>query len=478
MKATCLFTGAELGPDTREEHAIQRFMGGRLVSREITSSEFNNNCGSFCDDAMRASYGMLLTRLAPLFPSASQIGGIQADSSDASKCLFIEPGGILTMRGLAVLERDEATRRPKTVVGPDEASVRRFAKQAQMSDTAPITRVELTDDDVVSIRLPLISPEFELAALKSLLLSFDFLMRQHANRFTRSQYLAEVRSFVRTSIDEKRIHGDLLNPISLGIQLEKRPLYEALRCKMQFANTPFEHFMLVAGNFPQRCIDGVWVVFGFEPIGFRLCDSYDGDDFCYGLVNPVVKGHSASGLIELPLQDDLLCRPTNRRSFQRAGSSPACQALLMATAEQMASEIAAQRAHTCDKAIYCVHKRLESEKWLIERLRDLHNSVKSASMFELVEARLLNLYPHHQSTCGFKSAVRHAVDRQLSKYYEKLQTITDVESSMLWSYWLDKLRLALDELVGIYGLPGGGYFCDVEIRTDALATDSPPDNST
>ena len=60
MKATCLFTGAELGPDTREEHAIQRFMGGRLVSREITSSEFNNNCGSFCDDAMRASYGCLL----------------------------------------------------------------------------------------------------------------------------------------------------------------------------------------------------------------------------------------------------------------------------------------------------------------------------------------------------------------------------------------------------------------------------------
>jgi hypothetical protein len=47
--STCLFTGKVLTPDTREEHTILWSLGGRVRSRRVTSSAFNEACGSHVD---------------------------------------------------------------------------------------------------------------------------------------------------------------------------------------------------------------------------------------------------------------------------------------------------------------------------------------------------------------------------------------------------------------------------------------------
>ena len=464
MTPTCLFTGARLGPDTIIEHTIQRCLGGRILSNEVSSTEFNNRCGSFCDDALSSAYGFLLNRLAPLLPSASQPGAIKAISSTAPDGLVIEPGGILARRGTVVVER-YPNGHPKTVHGPDEASMRKFAKRAKMPDNVTVISVPLTDDNVLTTHLRVISPELELAALKSLLLSFDCVMSRDPDRFTRSRHLHGVRSMIQKSVEQKLVNGDVLIKHSLGIQLEKLAFYATLRDRMPFEKTPFEHFMLVAGNLPARCIDAVWVVFGFEPFGFRLCDSYDGPDFCLGLVNPVLKGRSASEVVVLDPQDELLCRPTNRRSFHPQQDTSD----LLATATDVVNEIAALRAKAFDRSVFYVHMLPEGEEWLVGRLQHLQSTDGHACMVDLLAARLCSLYPQHESTPEFKTNVTGFLTRRLHECPDDMQTETfeQVESQKTWPRWLCVLRPTLEDLVEVYGMPGGGFFCDGRISNDA-----------
>ena len=314
-------------------------MGGRIVSRAVSSNDFNNKCGSYCDDQLRKVYAILLSRLAPLLPSASQPGLLPAIASDAPLGLAIGPGGILERSKIFVLEKDSETGKPKTVLGPDEASLRRFAMRAKMPVTAKFATAPLTQKDIVTTHLPFFSPEIELAALKSVMLSFDCLLQDLPERFTRADCLRSTREAVRQSIESQRVQGEILDANSFGIQLEKLPLYAALREMMNVEETPFEHYMLAAGNLAQRCIDAVWVVFGFEPFGFRLCDRYDGPDFCYGLVNPILKGQTASGAIELRSLDELLCRRTNRRTLQKAAHGPIDQSAALKLSEQAVAEV-------------------------------------------------------------------------------------------------------------------------------------------
>jgi hypothetical protein len=258
----------------------------------------------------------------------------------------------------------------------------------------------------------------------------------------------------------------------LGIQLEKLEFYAALRAKMEVKQTPFEHFMLVAGNLPQRCIDGVWVVFGFEPFGFRLCHAYDGSEFCYGIVNPVLKGFSASRLIKLNPGDELLCRPTNRRSSQVVEDGSDDEEAVLDAMKRVASEIGPLRARACDEALYRVHIQPECEGWLVERLRELHAARGFTRVVDLIEARLCSLYPNKKTSSDFRTRSENVLDRYIQEPDNvKTQTVEDVESRNLWPAWLSVFRLALKDLVDFYGLPGGGVFCDAEISANPDAWD-------
>lgn len=72
--STCLFSGATLAADTREEHTILRSLGGRIRSRRVTSSAFNEACGSYIDPYLLLPYAETMATLRPLL-SAEHKGG-------------------------------------------------------------------------------------------------------------------------------------------------------------------------------------------------------------------------------------------------------------------------------------------------------------------------------------------------------------------------------------------------------------------
>ena len=62
---TCLFTNTELSAATREEHTIQRSLGGRIRSREVSSDRFNEECGGLIDTYIRDAYADRMAILGP-----------------------------------------------------------------------------------------------------------------------------------------------------------------------------------------------------------------------------------------------------------------------------------------------------------------------------------------------------------------------------------------------------------------------------
>ncbi|MFO0915816.1 MAG: hypothetical protein U0795_22845 [Pirellulales bacterium] len=381
-------------------------------------------------------------------------------SPDGVKGLVVEPGAVLARRGISVAERDPITDRPKKILGPSELALRQWAEKHRISINSDIQTEPISTTGVVTGKVHVVSPVLELAALKSLLLSFDHLLIDSPNPFTRSADLALVREVVRESVQREQAH-ELLHTLVLGIQLEKMELYAYLRQRMKVEQTPFEHVMLVGGNRAQRCIDGVWLVFGFEPFGFRLCDNYHGDDFCYGLVNPVVKGRGPTNLIELPLLDELLCRPTDRRSFQH--SADEYEDLTQTPQFQRAvQEITSLRDGAFDRATELVHLSGECEDWLREQLYAVHVLERMEKMRDLLRFRILDLYPHC-CTEDFRECVNTALCRAIDSCVD-IDCNATVDHGLSvegWQSWLRILRHSLQIVKERFGLPGGGFTTDI-----------------
>ena len=114
MANLCLLTGQELNSQTRNEDAIPESKGGRIKSRWVCSSEFNNQSGSFCDTSLGQAYRLIQLKLAPLLPSFCQPPNATAISSDMLNGMVIEPGGVVGLSGNQVLERDDAGRPKKS----------------------------------------------------------------------------------------------------------------------------------------------------------------------------------------------------------------------------------------------------------------------------------------------------------------------------------------------------------------------------
>jgi hypothetical protein len=135
---------------------------------------------------------------------------------------------------------------------------------------------------------------------------------------------------------------------------------------------------------------------------------------------------------------------------------------------RLVPEIGKGRTEAFDKAVYLIHTSPQCEDWLVERLRDLRCANGFTHMRELVEDRLLSLYSLREASAEMKSQVARTVDRALQDCLSGMghQTIADVESLGLWSNWMRVLRFSLKELFEVYGLPGAGFYCDAQMRTE------------
>ena len=65
--STCLFTSEILSSiSTKKEHTILKALGGRIVSREVTSNDFNSKTGENIDFKLANQFMLIMRELAPL----------------------------------------------------------------------------------------------------------------------------------------------------------------------------------------------------------------------------------------------------------------------------------------------------------------------------------------------------------------------------------------------------------------------------
>ena len=185
--ARCLFTDEELIPLPAVEHTIPRGLGGRIESQEVSSTAFNGRCSQVLDRFIIELYSDVMSVLGPVLPGASRAGLRFVEMPGHRGRYAIDGHGRLTLRGAQPLEFDPVTGRPTAVLGTDEASMRRIIDQNIQPGATERRREDLPpSQNVVFPRRATLCAEIELAALKAAMLSFDHLLRNNPDRFTRS----------------------------------------------------------------------------------------------------------------------------------------------------------------------------------------------------------------------------------------------------------------------------------------------------
>jgi hypothetical protein len=455
---TCLFTNTELTVSTREEHTIQRSLGGRIRSREVSSDAFNERCGGLIDPYIRDVYANTMAILGPALPGASRAGDQPVQIPGQPGRYVIDDRGNLTLRGTAIIERDPATNRPTAVLGAEEEAMRRIAEQNSRPGGAQRrTNVMPPSQDVLSPRRAVLCSEIELAALKAVLLSFDHLLRDDPNRFTRSAALHEVREFVRRSVmADGAVDNRQMQRFVLGLQYEPDYLtvYENRRRQTCFPETPFEHVLLASANPATRTLDLVFWAFRVDPHAFRVCDDWQGDAFTYVAVNGVLAGTTFSEAIRLP-GGHLLCRPTRRRSNFHVTTpfEPAEQ-------EQIRLEMFERRSGLYRQAVDYIERGFDDVA--IESLKNYAslNADGDHRLTTAVKRRLAVMFHRRIGEPEARQRFDQIVAGVLAGAPDEQWTASGgaVPAPTLdWPSWLVRIRQCLDLLREPFGLPGDIY---------------------
>jgi hypothetical protein len=454
----CLFTNSQLGAATREEHTIQRSLGGRIRSREVSSNGFNERCGALIDTYFRDLYANTMAILGPALPGASRAGDQQVQIPGQPGRYVIDEHGNLTMRGAAVIQRDPASNRPTAVLGVEEPSLRRIIEQiSQPGGTEHRTNVMPPSQDVLHSKRAVLCSEIELAALKAVLLSFDHLLRREPDRFTRSPALQEVREFVRRSVmEDSPLDNLLMQRFVLGLQYEHDYLaaYEDLRRKADFPETSFEHVLIASANPATRTLDLVFWAYRVDPYAFRVCDDWRGQALTYVVVNGVLAGTTFSEAIRLD-GGRLLGRPTQRRSNFHVTTpfGPVEQT-------QLRQELFERRANLYRQAVDYVERSFDDIA--IENLKNYAwlNPDGDYRLATAVIKRLAVMFHRRIQEVEARLLFDQIVARVLSGAPDDLSPPpSDVASAPVvdWPRWLTLIRQSLDALREPFGLPGDIY---------------------
>jgi hypothetical protein len=460
---TCLFTGVSLDSKTRVEHTIPESLGGRIETRRVTSSDFNERWGSLLVAALKAPYASIMNRLGPLLPEAHKTRMVRIDVEGEIPGLILDEDGVVTRDGLEIIARDPKTKRPRVIIGSDEKAIRKILRQAGASDDQiTLSYVPANSANYHTSTVPIIWGDIELGALTATLLSFDELLRDRGNRFTRSDEFAPVRDFIRTVVQNGRFtDGNDLHRFSLGLQYEKLPGLIKLRDKSTHPKTPFEHVLFASGDAAARTVDLVWLVLGFDPFGFRI-DNWRGSYFTYMIVNGILKDTSVSGLIELPATG-VICRPTDRRAFPDRLPAPAKQAAIM-------DEISQRRRAAWEEAVYLVETT--ADEFIIGNIK-LAGDLKggTSTLRSLVSHRLRRMYGRKFYDSAFETNVDGLVGTRRPELPSEIAAQTYVADSdgggVDWQRWLTFYRTCLDDLVAKHGKPG-----DTSAGNSVVVTDS------
>lgn len=450
---TCLFIGEALTRQTHEEHTLLRAMGGRIRSRVVSCDKFNHRAGETVDRTLALVYAIHMNVLAPLLSTEHQPGLLAVSVPGDCPGLVLEHGA-LTLRNLAILSRDE-NGRPNRVMAPAVEASKRIARQLGMGKNVEISFAPASQSSSFQLDCPTIRPAIEVAALKACLLTFDHLLQDNPNRFTRSTALVEVRRFIQKAVMDEDVDTSMCHRFSLGMQYDRLPLYRQMRRSIPFDETPFEHVLLVAGYAPERCIDIVWIVLGFDPFGFRVAHDWNGGSFAFGVVNGVMKGGGFSPAVPLVAPDTLLCHPTNLRSCNEE------------PVEANVQEINSRRLAAKAEAAYLVEMKAPDAL----QYNFVQNALCGPPSQRKIGAQILNrLQSFYGRTPDLKRAVINVFRSNLRGELKQVlqEYIVDgSESAVNWPICLRIYQACLADLRSRFGLPSGDFV--QETRTDSTS---------
>ncbi len=214
--------------------------------------------------------------------------------------LYLEPGAVPSKSRLEVF-KDPQSGRPIGIQAPDEDTIRAFAEKHD-ARVQGISHEPATTERAAIVRRPLFSREIEIAALKSALLTFDDLLRNDPDPFTRSECVKPVRSAICECVMNESKADGLLRDVVWGVDYVAAAQMQVLVDEQlpQFASH-FQHILIATGNAAARTLDLVWAVLGFEALRFRLSDRWRGNgaDFTHVFACGVLRDSHPSPLERL-----------------------------------------------------------------------------------------------------------------------------------------------------------------------------------
>jgi hypothetical protein len=245
----------------------------------------------------------------------------------------------------------------------------------------------------------------------------------------------------------------MLFTLSLGLQYEKVALYDHLRCQIPVPRTPFEHVLFVSADVASRTLDMVWLVFGFDPFGFRLC-RWNHGAFAYAVVNPILKGMPYSGPHRLNLIDDLLCTPTNRCSLP--------QSMVDESAMQCVLElISRERRDAYGRAVMLLEMTCDENLIACFREETTFSSPNERLAQAQVRARLIRMYGRKKDDPGFLAEVDAALSGhapgESTDFLSRPLHPELPEDDPAWLSVIRFYRNCLQDLQERVGLPGDNF---------------------
>lgn len=271
----CLYTGVDLRAEQRIEHAPPESVGGRFKSVWGVSSEFNNSC-SVMDRHLADCWWLVTTELRGLLPS-SVAGSGRIVMQGGKKYRLGPDGGIRLLR--SEIERDSNGRITR-VRAPDTERLRQIVGASpHLKELEEIVSVPGVDCDVFELPGEYTSVEAEVASLRALLTAFDVAYEHDPTSWVRSHSTGAARRVVASLALQGAVDDAETFLIVLGYRYDLRDHILDLVRRAGVVVDEFEHIFVASGNPATKSIDACWLVFGYEPLCFRVGRNYEGPWF-------------------------------------------------------------------------------------------------------------------------------------------------------------------------------------------------------
>ena len=455
--AKCLFTDETLDDATRVEHTIPRAIGGRVRSKEVSSSKFNHLCGNTLDPCFSGVYVHAMRVLGPCIPTEARSASERFKLPGAEGWWQIDPKGRLVLSGNTVQYAPGGV--ATSAIGPSIESLKPIIKNLAFGG-AQVRHEELLPphNGVVFPERAMLHWRIEVAALKSLLLTFDHQLRHDPGRFTRSAALEPVRLFVQDVVkrDSDGEHIDRLADYSLGLQYDQDylGLYGELREAAGLPSSPFRHTLIVSADPASRTLDAVFWAFETDPHAFRLTTQWQGPPFTYVMTNGIMLDQEASGPVSLP-KSTLLGRPNNRRSRMRVRTL-----LSPEDREKAAAEIMERRINLYQRAVDHVERTCDAlftdQLGRLARLNDTGDHRLSSAVVAHLRTLFASRADAEANSNDFLAIVTSILCEAGDDAFTPGAPLNAAPSKG-WPHWLSAYRRCLDALHQPFGLPGHMY---------------------